>query len=79
MMQPIKFCFSSSVITIGLLHKTNCENFFEKISKKKEIKIKKKNHAAFNILPITDTSYEKFVVIDIGRVDIVAAYKPSSA
>jgi len=44
MMQPIKFCFSSSVITIGLLHKTNCENFFEKkISKKKEIKMKKEN------------------------------------
>jgi hypothetical protein len=55
--------------------------FLKKISKKKEIKIKrkKKNHAAYSILPITDTSYEKFVVIDIGRVDIVAAYKPSGA
>lgn len=30
MMQPIKFCFSSSVITIGLVHKTNCENFVER-------------------------------------------------
>jgi len=35
--------------------------------------------ANYNVLPITDTSYEKFVVIDIGWVDIVAAYKPSSA
>jgi len=30
-------------------------------------------------LPITDTSYEKFVVIDIGRVCFIAVYKPSTA
>jgi hypothetical protein len=49
MMQPIKFCFSSSVITIGLLHKTNCENFFEKNIQEEGNKNKngkRKNHAA---------------------------------